>query len=204
MRICGRGLPTHQIRWKSGKLFVDYLARQDAYTLHKPIRRRFARRRTYSKGIADLYQIDLADLSYLSTYNDGYRYLLNCIDVVPTSDYVKRFDGVFAGDRLPTKPRLLVCNTDPSDMPREHWIAIYVDDDGHYGEYFDSLGRAPDRLYIFEHYMNEHCREWTYNCKHLQSITSRFCGHYCVCFCIRRSTGIDMRRFYAILLEILD
>ena len=81
-------------------------------------------------------------------------------------DYVKRFDGVFASDRLPTKPRLFVCNTDPSDMPGEHWIAIYVDDNGHYGEYFDSLGRPPNRL--FEHYMNEHCREWTYNCKQLQ------------------------------------
>jgi len=23
VRICGRGLPTHQIRWKSEKLFVD-------------------------------------------------------------------------------------------------------------------------------------------------------------------------------------
>jgi len=23
MRICGRGLPTYQIRWKSEKLFVD-------------------------------------------------------------------------------------------------------------------------------------------------------------------------------------
>jgi len=66
---------------KRRKQVVDYLAGQDAYTLHKPIRRRFARRRTYSKGIADLYQIDLADLSNLSTYNDGYRYLLNCIDV---------------------------------------------------------------------------------------------------------------------------
>ena len=103
-------------------------------------------------------------------------------------NYVKRFDGVFASDRLPTKPRLLVCNTDPSDMPGEHWIAIYVDDDGHYGEYFDSLGRAPNRL--FKHYMNEHCREWIYNCKQLQSIISRFCGYYCVCFCILRSRGI--------------
>ena len=50
--------------------------------------------------------------------------------------------GVFSSDRLPTKPRLLVCNTDPSDESGEHWIAIYVDDDGHYAEYFDSLGRA--------------------------------------------------------------
>jgi len=66
---------------KQRKQVVEYLARQDAYTLHKPSRKRFARRRTYSKGIGDLYQIDLTDLTNLSTYNDGYRYLLNCIDV---------------------------------------------------------------------------------------------------------------------------
>ena len=49
--------------------------------MHRPTRRRFPRRRTYSKGIDDLFQIDLADMSNLSAYNDGYRYLLNCIDV---------------------------------------------------------------------------------------------------------------------------
>jgi len=71
-------------------------------------------------------------------------------------DYVKRFDGVFSCDSLPTKPRLPVCNTDPSTMPGKNWIAIYVDDDGHYGEYFDYIGRAPTPE--FELYMNEHCR----------------------------------------------
>ena len=55
------------------------------------------------------------------------------------------------------------------------------------------LGRAPTRT--FERYMNEHCREWIYNCKQLQSIVSRFCGHYCACYCILRSKGIDMCRF---------
>jgi len=60
---------------KSRKAVVDYLARQDAYTLHKPTRIRFPRPRTYSKGIADLFQIDLADLSNVTTYNDRYRYL---------------------------------------------------------------------------------------------------------------------------------
>jgi len=49
--------------------------------VHRPSRRRFPRRRFYSKGIDDLFQIDLADMSNLSDYNDGYRYLLNCIDV---------------------------------------------------------------------------------------------------------------------------
>jgi len=46
---------------KSRKAVVDYLAGQNAYTLHISSRKRFPRRRKYSKGIADLFQIDLAD-----------------------------------------------------------------------------------------------------------------------------------------------
>ncbi|HSN24110.1 MAG TPA: hypothetical protein VLS45_08080 [Methylomicrobium sp.] len=58
-----------------------FLSGHDAYTMHKPARLRFPRRQTYAKGIDDLFQIDLIDLSSLSTYNSGYRYLLMCIDV---------------------------------------------------------------------------------------------------------------------------
>ena len=74
----------HNLRRYSGRSARDvnhFLARQDAYTLHKPRRIRFPRRKTYSKGIGDLYQIDLADLSSLATHNDGMRYLLTCRDV---------------------------------------------------------------------------------------------------------------------------
>jgi transposase InsO family protein len=59
----------------------DFLAKQRAYTLHRNIRRKFMRRKTWSKCINDLWQIDLVDLSSLSRYNNGYRYLLTCIDV---------------------------------------------------------------------------------------------------------------------------
>jgi len=78
------------VRRYGGK--VKDLSRNDAYTLHKPTRIRFPRGRTFFQGIADLFQINLVVLSNLSTYNDGYRYLLNCLDVftkrafaVPTS-----------------------------------------------------------------------------------------------------------------------
>ena len=87
--------------------------------------------------------------------------------------YAKHFDGVFSSDRLPTKPRLLVCNTDPSDESGEYWTAIYVDDDGHCGEYVDSLGHAP--THTFERYMDEHCRENYYR---ITENISRFCEHY--------------------------
>ena len=59
----------------------EFLSKQDAYTLHRPRRIRFPRRKTYSKGIADLFQIDLVDVSTLSSHNDGMRYILTCIDV---------------------------------------------------------------------------------------------------------------------------
>ena len=59
----------------------NWLSSQDAYTLHKPVRRIFPRRKTFAKGIADLFQADLADMQNLGRYNDGYRYILTCIDV---------------------------------------------------------------------------------------------------------------------------
>ena len=48
------------------KDIAQWLMRQDAYTLHKPVRNRFRRRRTYSKGINDLFQADLADMSAMA------------------------------------------------------------------------------------------------------------------------------------------
>jgi hypothetical protein len=104
---------------------------------------------------------------------------------------IGNFDGVFSRDRLPVKPRLLVCNTDPSNRPGQHWIAIYVGEDGR-GEYFDSLACEP--LDTFRRYMDRHCLNWTCNDRQLQSVVSRFCGHYCIYYCLLRSRGLDMRR----------
>jgi hypothetical protein len=53
----------------------NWLSSQDAYTLHKPIRKKFVRRKTFSKDINDLFQADLADMQNLARYNDNFRYL---------------------------------------------------------------------------------------------------------------------------------
>jgi hypothetical protein len=58
----------------------DWLITQDAYTLHKPVLRKFARRKTFTSGIDDLWQSDLVDVSSLSNHNDGMRFLLTTID----------------------------------------------------------------------------------------------------------------------------
>jgi hypothetical protein len=118
------------------------------------------------------------------------------IETLLTSDAVCRrvFQGVFSSDTLPPNPRLLVCNTDPSTRTGTHWISIHVDECGR-GEFFDSFGRAPNKL--FEDYMNEHCREWIFNRRQLQSIVSSFCGYYCCMYCLLRSRGVDLNSVVA-------
>ena len=72
---------------KEGKFYIsreqikEWLMAQDAYTLHKPIRRNFRRNRVFVGGIDQQWQMDLADMQSMQNFNDGYRYLLVCIDV---------------------------------------------------------------------------------------------------------------------------
>lgn len=58
-----------------------WLTEQESYGLHKPVCRRFKRRKIYSRGIDYLWQANLVDMSHLAKNNEGYRYLLTVIDV---------------------------------------------------------------------------------------------------------------------------
>jgi hypothetical protein len=98
---------------------------------------------------------------------------MNTLDIERVSQDEKTCRGLFQGvisiDTVPPDPRLLVCNTDPSDRPGKHWFSIYVDSLGH-GEFFDSFGQKPSRA--FEDYMNRYCRTRIFNTAQLQSISS--------------------------------
>ena len=67
---------------KSKKRDVEeWLSGQNTYTLHKPVRKRFPRNPYTVTNIDDVWEMDLADLSSLSKYNDRHKYLLNVIDI---------------------------------------------------------------------------------------------------------------------------
>ena len=60
----------------------NWLQSKDSYTLHKPVRKTFRKNRVMVGKIHQQFQADLVDMQSLSKYNDGYKYLLTCIDVL--------------------------------------------------------------------------------------------------------------------------
>ena len=58
-----------------------WLFKQEAYTLHKPRRRKFIHRRVYVSGTDEQFQIYVCDMRVISKENDGHNYILTCIDV---------------------------------------------------------------------------------------------------------------------------
>lgn len=51
-----------------------------ANELHKPVRKRFVKRRIITTGIDDLWAIDLMDMIQFSKYNKGFKYIFVVID----------------------------------------------------------------------------------------------------------------------------
>ena len=67
------GIPTSKIK--------EWLETQDTYTKHKPIVRKFKRRKVITGGVNHQWQADFVELQEFAKVNDGYRYLLTIIDI---------------------------------------------------------------------------------------------------------------------------
>ena len=59
----------------------NFLHKQEAYSLHKPVRRRFRRNHVISAGKDDLWMCDLMDMVKFEKWNQGFKYILVVIDV---------------------------------------------------------------------------------------------------------------------------
>ena len=58
-----------------------WLEQQDAYTLHRPVRKRLPRNPYTVSNILDIWECVLVDVQSLAKHNDEQRYLLRVIDV---------------------------------------------------------------------------------------------------------------------------
>ena len=57
--------------------WTDQLAEE----LHKPVTRKFLRRKVYVSGIDKIWAADLVDMQAFSKYNKGVKYLLTVVDI---------------------------------------------------------------------------------------------------------------------------
>ena len=59
----------------------QWLSTQPSYTLHKPVKLKFPTRKYNTSGINDLWQMDLMEMIPYAKVNNGFKYILTCIDV---------------------------------------------------------------------------------------------------------------------------
>jgi hypothetical protein len=64
------------------ELVRKFLAEPVTYQLHKPSRKKFIHDQTIVGHRDEQWQADLAGMSNLAHENEGYRYILTCIDVL--------------------------------------------------------------------------------------------------------------------------
>lgn len=95
--------------------------------------------------------------------------------------------------------RGFIINTDTSDQPGQHWIAICLErgQNGTIGQYFDSFGLQPLHYEIIT-FLTHTCNEVSYNACQLQQTNSITCGAYCVLFIALRchpASTVTMEQF---------
>ena len=110
----------------------EWLMKQDAYTLHKPIRRRFKRNRVIVGGIDQQWQMDLANMQSMQKFNDGYRYLLvsKYAWVIPLKNktglsLVDAFKTILTSGRKPEK----IITDQGTEFFNKHFKALLEDED---------------------------------------------------------------------------
>ena len=70
-RALGGNIPSQSVQWTN--LLAD--------ELHKPVIKKFKKRRVFVKGIDKIWSCDLVDMQSLSKSNNGIKYLLTIIDI---------------------------------------------------------------------------------------------------------------------------
>ena len=108
---------------------------------------------------------------------------MNTIEISRYLEHHPNFIGVFPSDKhclpkISTYPSALIINTDPHQLPGQHWIAIYFLNKNTV-EYFNTSGRQPSIKSIIK-FMYKNAKYVIYNTSQLQSDYSMTCGAFCI------------------------
>ena len=120
---------------------------------------------------------------------------MNTTEINRVLNGVPGYVGAFPSDARVTAKKLpasFIFNTDDSKGKGQHWVALYIDANGH-GDYFDPYGIPPinENLYSI---IDSLCKSWEYNKCLIQSLSlnSNACGQHCIIFIASRNAGFTM------------
>nr|DAC81397.1 TPA_asm: adenain [Pimephales minnow adintovirus] len=111
------------------------------------------------------------------------------------------FLGVLPCDQLPKKPvrtlpTMAIVNTDPAGLPGEHWLAVYLPEQGP-ACFFDSFGNPPNSPRFpttIEHFLATNHPQVLYSDRRVQDYSSNTCGQHCLFFLYHLAKGCDYDR----------
>jgi hypothetical protein len=93
--------------------------KQMAKELHKPVNKKFERRHIISNKVNDIWSADLVDMSALSKKNNGYKYMLNVIDVFSRYAWIKPLKDKSAKTVLRAFEDIIA---DEKTTPKKLWV----------------------------------------------------------------------------------
>lgn len=110
---------------------------------------------------------------------------------------IPSFKGVYACDTLPNtreRPSCFIANTDPSNEPGEHWVAIILKKNEQ-ALYFDALGFPPIIPSLQQYLASNASNGFKYNQLTLMDPDNKGCGYYAALFLDMWSRGCTLRQF---------
>ena len=103
------------------------------------------------------------------------------------------FDGVFSSDMLEDivmKPKLIICNTDPSYRKGEHWVLFYFDNE--IVEFYDSSGMSILKYKNFIKFGKRYALKYKESTCRTQPSNTDICGEMCLFYAYYRCKGYNM------------
>lgn len=121
---------------------------------------------------------------------------MNTVEVDHFLKSYRYYHGTYPRDLIPKyipNNYGLIVNTDKSNMPGEHWVALYKVNDCVI--YFDSFGLPPLHEEIIKFIKANSIKGWYYNTINFQSVYSNTCGVYCVFYLTNYFNGGNFENF---------
>jgi hypothetical protein len=122
------------------------------------------------------------DTSELMNVIEQDKYMRNRVTVIPYDHLPKEF--------VSKRSFGYIINTDKSNLPGQHWQAIFLPDHFQTSEFFDSFALQP-KQFVYD-FLKRNSPNIIFNKHSLQGYDATTCGYWCLHFLLERFKGHGM------------